>query len=329
MENHHSNAVKLGVFALSGLLFLVLLLYMIGRNSNLFGDTYQLRARFDNIQGLMAGNNIRYAGIETGTVKSIRILNDTVIEVTMVLEKRMKNIIRKNAQAAIGTEGLVGNKVVNIFPSREPADLAEEGDLLVTAVSVNTDDMLQSLQQTNQDIGVITAQLKTTMQRINDSKALWQMLQDSTLPHHVQASLANIHRMTAVTSQVAGAMHDMIRDVKSGEGTLGQLITDTAIVHDLKVALHEMQQIGIQADAIGHEVSALLQNIQHSVNEGKGSVPMLLHDAQTARSIQESLANIEEGTERFNENMEAMKHNFLFRGYFKKQEREKRKAIGK
>jgi len=79
-KNTISN-MKLGAFVLAGVLCLVLLLFMIGKNMNLFGNTYVLKARFENIQGLVVGNNIRYSGIQTGTVKNIKILNDTVIEV--------------------------------------------------------------------------------------------------------------------------------------------------------------------------------------------------------------------------------------------------------
>src|SRR5688500_16062587 len=130
MTNRGISNVKLGVFVLSGLLFLVLVLYMIGKNSNLFGNTYELKARFPNVQGLVVGNNIWYAGIETGTVKKIDILNDTVVEVTMVIEDRMKDISRKNSFVSIGTEGLVGNKVINILPAVDPQPAARENDIL-------------------------------------------------------------------------------------------------------------------------------------------------------------------------------------------------------
>ena len=132
MAKRGINNVKLGAFALAGLIFLVLLLYMIGKNRNLFGSTYTLKARFENIQGLVTGNNVRFAGIEAGTVKRIKIQNDTTVEITMIIDKKMLNVIRKNAMVSIGTEGFVGNKVVNIVPSRQPSPLAEEGDMLVS-----------------------------------------------------------------------------------------------------------------------------------------------------------------------------------------------------
>ena len=93
MDKQGVNNVRLGIFVMVGLICLVVVLYMIGKNQNLFGPTYVLRARFGNVQGLMAGNNVRYSGIEAGTVKTITILNDTVIEVSMVIEEKMKPII--------------------------------------------------------------------------------------------------------------------------------------------------------------------------------------------------------------------------------------------
>ena len=88
MVNRGINNVKLGAFVLGGLIVLVLLLYMIGRNRNLFEPTYVLKASFKNVEGLVSGNNVRYAGIQAGTVKKIKILNDTTIEVTMFMEKK-------------------------------------------------------------------------------------------------------------------------------------------------------------------------------------------------------------------------------------------------
>jgi len=196
MTKQGINNVKLGAFVLGGLLFLVLLLYMIGKNRNLFGATYELKARFENVQGLVAGNNVRFSGIEAGTVKRINILNDTVIEVTMIIKKKMLSIIRKNAIVSIGTDGLVGNKVVNIVPARQLAALAEEGDVLVSKKSLDTDEMLETLSKTNNDIAVIASSLKTTVQRINNSSALWELLNDNSLPQDIKISVANIRSAT-------------------------------------------------------------------------------------------------------------------------------------
>src|SRR5688572_5241267 len=140
MTHRIINNIKLGIFVILGLLFLILLMYMIGRNRNLLGSNYTLKARFENVQGLKSGSNVRYSGIEVGTVKKISILNDTLIEVTMLISNKMKGIIRKNAIASIGTDGFVGNKILNISAGKEKEDVAVENDILSSRKPLDTDE---------------------------------------------------------------------------------------------------------------------------------------------------------------------------------------------
>lgn len=325
MQTRVINSTKLGAFVLGGLLFLVLLLYMIGKNRNLFGDTYVLKARFDNIQGLVAGNNIRFAGIETGTVKTIRIINDTAIEVTMIIDKKMRSIIRKNAIVSIGTEGLVGNKVVNIVPARLPAPLAEEGDILASKKAVNTEEMLQTLYKTNNDINSIASGLKTTVQRFNSSSALWNLLTDKSIPLELRASVANIRLATGKASKMAGDLSSIIGDVKSGKGSVGALLTDTSFAKNLNEAILKIKSVGDEADSLAGEINKIVAGLEQDINAGKGPANALLKDSMIVAKLNASLDNIKNGTDGFNQNMEALKHNFLFRGYFKKLEKQKKK----
>ncbi|MFN7118180.1 MAG: MlaD family protein, partial [Saprospiraceae bacterium] len=97
MNQSASNNLKLGTFVMAGLLFLILMLYMIGRNSNIFSSNFQLKTHFRNAQGLQPGNNVRFAGTQIGTVKKVQILNDTTIEVLFYIDKRSKDFIHKNS----------------------------------------------------------------------------------------------------------------------------------------------------------------------------------------------------------------------------------------
>ncbi len=317
------NNVKLGLFVLAGLLFLVLLLYMIGKNRNLFGDTYILKARFENIQGLVAGNNVRFAGIQAGTVKKIAILNDTVIEVSMIIDTKMQTIIRKNAVASINTDGLVGNRVVNIVPARSSGMLAEEGDILVSRKAVATDDILQTISKTNNDVAIIAADLKTAVQRINNSSALWALLNDKSIPENLKTSLTNIRLATGKAGNMANKLDDIIADVKKGKGSLGAILTDTSIAKNLNEAILKIRSVGEEADSLANEINSLVSGIRRGVNSGSGPVNALLYDSMMVKKLNISLDNIQKGTDGFNQNMEALKHNFLLRGYFRKQEKKK------
>jgi phospholipid/cholesterol/gamma-HCH transport system substrate-binding protein len=319
------NNVKLGTFVLGGLLFLVLLLYMIGRNSNLFGSTYVLKARFENIQGLVAGNNVRFSGIHAGTVKKVKILSDTVIEVTMIIETKMLSIIRKNALVSIGTDGLVGNKVVNIVPAHLPGDLAVEGDILPVKKAIATDDMLQTLYKTNNDVAVIAADLKTTVQRINNSSALWGLLNDDNIPRDLRIAVANIRSATGKAGNMVNNLDAIVTDVKNGKGSVGALLTDTLFARNLNEAVLKIRSVGEEAEALAAEINKIVAGIQQDVNTGKGPVNALLKDSSMVIKLNTSLDNIQKGTDNFNRNMEALKHNILFRGYFRKQEKQKAK----
>jgi phospholipid/cholesterol/gamma-HCH transport system substrate-binding protein len=319
------NNVKLGLFVLAGLIFLVLLLYMIGKNQNLFGNTYTLKANFENIQGLVAGNNVRFAGIQVGTVKKIKILNDTVIEVSMLIDTKMKNIIHKNAITSIGTDGLVGNKVVNIIPSRNPGPFAQEGDLLLSKKAIATDEMLQTLYKTNIDVAVIATELKATIQRINSSSALWELLNDKTIPENLRNSVANIRTATGKAGSMAENLNNIVMDVKKGKGSLGAVLKDTAIAKNLNEAILKIKSVGEEAGSLADEINSLVSGIKRDVNNGKGPVNALLNDSSIMIKLNSSLDNIQKGTDGFNQSMEALKHNFLLRGYFRKQEKKKLK----
>jgi phospholipid/cholesterol/gamma-HCH transport system substrate-binding protein len=172
MAKKIANNVRLGLFVLSGLFILILLLYMIGKSQNMFGAKYTLKARFENVQGLVPGNNVRYGGIVAGTVKDVHIVNDTTIEVVMLIKLAMKDFIRQDAVASIGTDGLMGNKLVNITPSGNPAPLAPNGGLISSKKPVDTDEMLRLLNSTNRDIAIIADNLKQTIERVNNSTSL-------------------------------------------------------------------------------------------------------------------------------------------------------------
>lgn len=320
------NTIKLGAFVLLGLFFLVLLLYMIGKNKNLFGPAFTLKARFENVQGLVAGNNVRFSGIEIGTVKKINIINDTLIEVTMLVQDKMQKIIRNNAIVSIGSDGLMGNKVLNISPVRSPAPFVTKGELLTGHKAISTDDILQVAAKTNNDISVIAAQLKITAQRLNNSTGLWAILNDESLPRHLRLSAANVQLATARAVVVANDLQSIVSNVKEGKGSLGAVLTDTAFAQTLGEAIEKIKGVGERADELALSLNAVITDVKNDIDTGKGTINALFKDSVIVSKISASLDNIQKGTDAFSQNMEALKHNFLFRGYFRKLEKQKKNS---
>ena len=318
MKKQLINNTKLGLFVLTGLLFLMILLYMIGRNRSLFGSNYLLKTRFENVQGLIPGNNVRYAGIQAGTVKKLQILNDTTVEVTMIVDTKMEDIIRKDAITSIGTDGLVGNKVVNIVPGELNAPIAKNGDLLTSKRPIDTEEILSTLSQTNNDVAIIVSGLKNTVERINNSSALWDLLSDDQMVNNIKISAKNIQLATSKASSVSNDVQLLIDGLRKGNGSMGILLKDTILASNLNKTSHNLL-------LITNQLNSVVSDIQKDINSGKGPANSLFKDTMMVNKINKSLNNIQKGTDGFNQNMEALKKSFLFRGYFRRQEKQKAK----
>ena len=223
METHSEKfKVRLGIFVAGGLVLFILAIFIIGKQKNLFNPVYTLNSTFYNVSGLQVGNNIRFAGINVGTVDNIFIINDSTVKVTMMIRKDVQKFIKKDCEAAIGSEGLMGDRLIIITQGGAEAALTQDGDQLASKEPVETDAIMASLKVTAGNVEIITQQLAEIMLKIN-----------------------------------------------GGNGTLGKLIQDTTI----------------------------------------------------AANLNQTIVNIKKSSKGLDENMEAAKHNFLFRGYFKKKQK--------
>lgn len=326
MQNQSINAVKLGIFVLTGMLLLILSLYILGKNRDFFGARFELKTHFEDVNGLVPGNNVRYSGIDVGSVSEVVILNDTVIEVTMSIDKKMKGLIRNNAITALGTDGLIGNRVVNISPVGGNAPFVAGGELLPSREEISTQAMLQTLHRTNENIAVITEELRTTVHRINTSAQLTELLEDRTLSVNLKASLVHLRETTEKASALMTSANETLALASKGEGTLATLLTDTTLALELRQAVKKIKSVETSAERLADDLDAIAGSIDKDLNQGQGTVNALMKDSVMADRLRQTIDNVEKGTAAFNINMEAMRHNFLFRGYFKKQEKEKKKA---
>jgi phospholipid/cholesterol/gamma-HCH transport system substrate-binding protein len=301
------NNLKLGLFVLAGVVFLVFSLYMIGQNKNLFGATFTISTYFRNINGLVAGNNVRFSGIDVGTVKSVTVENDTSVLLVLMIDRNMKDHIKINAVASLGTDGLVGNRLVNInsVPGAYPS--VDEGTVIASRLPVETDEMLRTLQTTNNNIAVITENLKEVSVRLNGSATLWNILADTMIVKDLKAAAKHLNQAGVNTELATGKARYVVDRLGSGNGLANALFTDTVMRIQLEESL------------------AGLKHTSQSLENITGKLKDVLHDSVTSGKITNSILNIEQGTGRFNENMEALKSNFLFRKYFRKQKASKQK----
>lgn len=319
------NYIRLGLFVIAGMVFLVVLLYFIGKNRNIFHPSFLLKTHFQHIQGLQPGNNVRYAGIQAGAVKTINILNDTLIEVVLDVDNKFKTIIRQNALVSIGNDGFVGNKIVNIEPVKEEAAFVEEGYLLVSKEALDTDAALRTLSNTNRDIADIAHELKILITNINRNPALVKLVTSDEIPNDIKAALADIRKAARQLQLSATEVNKLLDSVSQGKGSLGAILQDTVIYANLLNTSEKIKLAGEESNRITRQVSQVVQSLKDNIDHGKGPVQAILRDSSMTHSLQNSLDNIEKGTSNFNQNMEALKSNFLFRGYFRKMDKKEKK----
>jgi len=326
MAKQGENNIRLGVFVLAGLIVMMVAFYMIGNNTSMFGSSFVLKARFANLDGLMEGNNVVFSGLQAGTVKTIDIINDTTMEVTMLIDSKVKNYIHDNAQAAIGTEGLMGNKVINIQPVKGNSPVVTNGALLTAQKITSMDEMLQTLSKTNNNIATISEALKTTVLRL-DTSAIFNVLNDKNIGISLRSSLQNINKATSNASGMTLGLDEIVMQIKQGKGAAGVLLTDTAFAGNLKVALAKIKSASDNANKMTLQLNSMATNINYDLAYGKGPLHALLRDSTITQRLNTSMANVQKGTDGFNQIIVALKHNFLVRGYFKTQAKLKKDSL--
>lgn len=263
-----------------------------------------------------------FSGLQAGTVEEIELINDSTIEVTMQINSKVKSFINKNALAAIGTEGLMGNKVVNISPVKGISQKVAEGDILQAKEMANMDEIIEKLSQTNNNVASISEVLKGTVMRI-DSGAVLKLFNDETIGKSLKASLLNVYKTSNNANEMSMALNQIISDIKHGKGTAGLLLSNTEMANTLQDAVVQIKEAGVHANAMTMEMNTMVKTINHDVTKGHNAVNTVLNDSLMAKNISLTMENLQHGTDGFNQNMEALKHNFFFRGYFRSLERKK------
>jgi phospholipid/cholesterol/gamma-HCH transport system substrate-binding protein len=324
MDNQGKNSIRLGAFVLAGFLVLVIFLSKVGKDHHLFGADFELKTRVSRVNGLIEDGNVRFSGIQAGTVKSIKIVNDTTFEIVFDVDDKVKPFILKNAVTSIGTDGLMGNKILNITPVSGISQPVSDGDLLAAQKVTSIDQMMSTLSKTNVNVALISEIVKRDLLKL-DSSNLLKILNSGSLADNINSSVVNIRSATDNARRLTDAMNEMVSQTKQGRGTLGMLLTDTGFEAKLKQCLFKIESAGDHVNQTSIRLNTMITNLDHDLTDGRGSISILLKDSLVAKNIAETISNIKKGTYDFDQNMEALKHNFLFRGYFKNQEKQQAK----
>ena len=302
MDNHTPKfKARLGMFIAGGIAVFVIAIFIIGKQQNLFDPVFKITTNFFNVSGLQVGNNVRFSGITVGTVDNITIINDSTVQVDLMIKKSVQQFIKSDSEASIGSEGIIGDRVVIITQGSSEGTTAKNGQHILSKEPVETDDIIVSLQATSLNAEVITLQLAEIMTNINNGQGtMGRLIQDSTIAENINQIIANFKKSSEGLDETIGATKEnAFAFMKSLQKTVGK--TEVA--------------------------SNQLGEIMTKINNGEGNLGMLIQDTTLATNLEVTVINLKESSVGLNENMEALKHNFLFRGYFKRKAKKDAEGI--
>lgn len=326
MKKSNAQKINLGLFVIISTIFLIIALYFIGNRQNLFSKNFKISAVFNNVNGLILGNNVRYSGINVGTVKNINMINDTTICVDMLIDDKFLKHIKKNAVAGISSDGLVGSMVINIAPEKEYAPPLFPGDTIKSYSKISTNDMLETLNTTNDNISLLTSDLlKITTSIKKGQGTLGMLINDPEMASNLKNTVVNLKTASNSASNSLIEFNKIIKSINYDESMAAVLLSDSISAQQMKSIISNLDTSSVGIDSVISNINELVSTI----NNGEGTLNYVVNDTVLVNNIDETVKNIKDGSIQLNENLEALKHNFLFRGYFRKLERQKAKEAKK
>jgi phospholipid/cholesterol/gamma-HCH transport system substrate-binding protein len=309
MEEHTSKKVRLGAFVIIATSCLILGLYFIGSKRNIFHSKINVSASFNNISGLMPGNNVQFNGINVGTVSEVKANSDTAISVEFTIDKRMIEYITQNAIASVNTEGLLGNKLISISPGKKGGQPLKEGSIMKSSNPIDTETALKTLLVTNDNLSVITENLKIVSEKLNTPGSPINLLSDTSVSQNIKTSLVFIKQASKNANLLSSGLVQIVSDVRSGKGTVGKLLKDTLLSYKLNKTISNFEAVSDSFVII----SANLKTTSEKLNNGKGAFGKLLNDTLLAHDLDKTIKNLKNGSESFDKDMKAVQYSWPFK----------------
>ena len=320
MSKTRSENIRLGAFVIIGTACLIFAIYLIGKKQSLFGGTLELRAVFENVNGLQQGNNVRFSGITVGTVHHIEMQNDTMITVHMIIEEDMIQHIRKDAIATIGTDGLVGSMLINITPAGSKAPMVAPGDEITSYSRIATDDMLSTLSSSNDNIALLSMELLEITHSLNSGQGvLGRLLTDTTMGADLSQTISNLNRSSQTLGSTLSRLNRELAGINMQQSPAGVLLNDTLSGHRIRTLIEDLAQSGSNITTLSEDLITMTERMG-----AQGStINLLMTDSAFARTLDSTMTNLQRGSHLLNQDLEALQENFLFRRYFKKKANQK------
>jgi phospholipid/cholesterol/gamma-HCH transport system substrate-binding protein len=203
--------IRLGLFVVAGFAIFAAAIFIIGKQTHMFDPIFRISTNFYNVSGLQVGNNVRFSGVLVGTVDNMKIINDSMVRVDMVIKKSVQQFIRADSEAGIGSEGIIGNRLVVISQGSIDAPLVKEGQQIASVEPIETDAIMESLSISAANAEIITQQLAEVMVHINSGQGtLGRLIQDTTIADNLGKTMANLKESSKGLDQSIDAAKESI-----------------------------------------------------------------------------------------------------------------------
>ena len=311
----NKRSVIVGIFLALAVIILVAGVFVLGGQQNRFVQTVAIRAVFDDVAGLKPGNNVWFSGVKIGTVKEINFFGKSQVEISMKIEEKARPFIRKDAQARISSESMIGNKIIVISGGSPTAPVVEDGDLLASENPLDTDDLMESLQQNNKNLVDITSDFKVMSARlVKGQGTVGAILTDSLMANNFRDIVRNLQQASATTVRASGALAQFTKKLNDQDGLADQLLTDTTVFNQLKASVAQLEQ----TTAAATEITNNLKQTSAKLNQDNSALGVLINDSTFATQLRNTMKNLEAGSDELGETMKAAQSSFLLKGYFKR-----------
>jgi phospholipid/cholesterol/gamma-HCH transport system substrate-binding protein len=300
------RAVGAGAFVLIGLVLFAAALFMIGDRRMLFERRFTVYTELSRLGELEPGAPVRVAGAGAGEVVDIEPPGrpSEKFRVKMEVREALHPIIRTDSIAVPHTEGLVGGVFLNIGAGTDRAPQVAEGGTIPGGDPFQISDLLQEASGTMMTIGETVVALRgdteIAMKEVAGTAAEAHALLNTMKPD-LEAIASNGRLISSDTREL------MVK-INSGQGTVGKLVNNDDLYRQLQDVTRQAQEVMTNFHQVSDEARRAIVDFRSKDGPAQG----LLADMRT------TISQAQEATADLADNMEAMKHNFLLRGFFNK-----------
>ena len=295
-----------GVFVLGGLLLFAVGLFMIGDRQMAFAKKFTIYTEFRKITGLQPGAIVRVSGAKAGSITEILPPNrpSDKFRVKLEITEQLHQLVRTDSLATIETEGLVGGTYLGIGTGTDAAAPVVPNATIAGKEPFDIADLMQQMGETikkvNDTFDDMKAEVQGTVVAIGDTV-------DNVNALIVDVS-DDLKRMTASGARIASDAAQIAEGVRSGKGTIGKLVNDDELYTRATAIAKQAEDIATNAKQVVEKANTTLEGLQSKDGPVQGM----------AASVKQTMDDAGEAMEGLAENMDALRHNFLLRGFFKK-----------